>query len=165
MPRSWIVEADEYFMQCARRLGETPPAFHMFVLVAADPSAEEGESLTPPPVLGTVALVTIPKVTHGHRAEVVKLLIRPEEQGRGLGKLLMAHVENYAQTRLGKDVLTPGYGGRSAGKRLLQPPRMEGTGYLSRVCRVRGHQTHGCHLLHQILKIGDGEDGPWHVFR
>ena len=94
-------EADEYFMQCARKLGEEPLSFYMFVLLGTNATG----SPDPPPVLGTVALNTIPKVTHGHRAEVSKLLVRSDEQRRGYGKLLMAHVEHFAQAELGKDVL------------------------------------------------------------
>ena len=94
-------EADEYFMQCARKLGETPLSFYMFVLLGT--SGTGGQD--PPPVLGTVSLNTIPKVTHGHRAEVSKLQVRSDEQRRGYGRLLMAHVEHFAQAELGKDVL------------------------------------------------------------
>ena len=94
-------EADEYFTECARKLGAEPLSFYMFVLLGTNGTG----SPDPQPVLGTVALNTNPKATHGHRAEVSKLLVRSDEQRRGYGKLLMAHVEHFAQAELGKDVL------------------------------------------------------------
>lgn len=56
-------------------------------------------------VLGTVQVVTIPKVTHLHRAEVVKLLVSPSARRLGVARKLMSHVENFARG-IGRQILT-----------------------------------------------------------
>ncbi|MDT0266610.1 GNAT family N-acetyltransferase [Streptomyces sp. DSM 44915] len=47
-------------------------------------------------VLGTVSLARVPMPTGRHRAEVVKLVVRPGVRGRGLGRALLATAERAA---------------------------------------------------------------------
>ena len=56
-------------------------------------------------VLGTVQLITIPKVTHLHRAEVIKLLVSPSSRRLGIARMLMSHVEEFARGT-GRKMLT-----------------------------------------------------------
>lgn len=88
-------EAEEYWMSVGIKLG---PAHHLFVLVDADDAARE--------VLATVQLVTVLKATHKHRGEVGKLLVRPSARRRGLGKLMMEHVEKFAKEEMKMRLLT-----------------------------------------------------------
>ncbi|KAH8885408.1 acyl-CoA N-acyltransferase [Thozetella sp. PMI_491] len=94
-------DADEFWQHMAEQLGTT---LHTFILA---PAAPAGPDPAPgaPEIVGTVSLAIIPKVTHRHRAEVVKLMVRPAAQGRGLGKRLMAHVEHFAKAEMGKEML------------------------------------------------------------
>ncbi|RMI45007.1 GNAT family N-acetyltransferase [Streptomyces triticirhizae] len=48
-------------------------------------------------VLGTVGLSRAPMPAGRHRAEVVKLMVRPDAQGRGLGRALLATAERAAR--------------------------------------------------------------------
>ncbi len=68
---------------------------YLFILTSATTNA----------ILGTVQLVTIPKLTHGHRAEVVKLLVQPSARRLGIARKLMEKVEDFA-LGLGKQFLT-----------------------------------------------------------
>lgn len=79
---------------------------HLFALTSEshinDAPSSLPESLT---VLGTVQLVTIPKVTHLHRAEVIKLLVSPSARRLGIARKLMTHVEDFARGT-GRSMLT-----------------------------------------------------------
>lgn len=88
-------DAEEYWMTVGLKLD---PAHHLFVLVDADDAAHE--------VLATVQLVTVLKPTHKHRGEIAKLLVRPSARRRGLGKLMMHHVENFAKKEMKMRLLT-----------------------------------------------------------
>ena len=59
----------------------------------------------PATILGTIQLATIPKPTHTHRADIIKLLVSPSARRRGIGTKLMEHVESVAK-KLRKEVLT-----------------------------------------------------------
>lgn len=87
-------DAEEYWMAVGLKLSQ---AHHLFVLTDADNEHE---------VLATVQLVTALKATHRHRGEVAKLLVRPSAQRRGLGKLVMDHVESFAKDDMGMQLLT-----------------------------------------------------------
>ncbi|KAJ4417145.1 hypothetical protein N0V82_006345 [Gnomoniopsis sp. IMI 355080] len=88
------VDAEEYWMSVGIKLGQ---AHHLLVLADADNAHE---------ILATVQLVTVLKPTHRHRGEVTKLLVRPSKQRRGLGKLMMDHVEHFAKAEMGMQLLT-----------------------------------------------------------
>ncbi|KAH8598705.1 acyl-CoA N-acyltransferase [Bisporella sp. PMI_857] len=60
---------------------------------------------TSPEILGTVQLSIIPKATHLHRAEVVKLLVRPDARRKGIARMLMLHIEQFAK-ETGREMLT-----------------------------------------------------------
>ncbi|MET9052283.1 MULTISPECIES: GNAT family N-acetyltransferase [Streptomyces] len=47
-------------------------------------------------VAGTIALVRAPLPNARHRAEVAKLMVRPSARGQGLGRALLAAVEEFA---------------------------------------------------------------------
>lgn len=87
-------EAEEYWVTLGSKLGQ---AHHLFVLADAENAHE---------VLATVQLVTVLKATHRHRGEVTKLLVRPSAQRRGLGRLMMDHVESFAREEMGTQLLT-----------------------------------------------------------
>ncbi|RYP69620.1 hypothetical protein DL769_005240 [Monosporascus sp. CRB-8-3] len=89
--------ADEFWLATATKLTETPRVLHCFVLTA-DPAAAD--------VLATGSIVTIPKVTHRHRAEIVKLLVHPSARRKGVATAMMHHLESFAKNSLGKEVLT-----------------------------------------------------------
>jgi len=84
---------------------------HLFILTSDDneaqtspqiPSTSETKS---PTILGTVQLVTIPKVTHLHRAEVIKLMVSSSGRRLGVARRLMSHVEDFARGT-GRTMLT-----------------------------------------------------------
>lgn len=87
-------DADEYWVTVGHKLGQT---HHLFVLANAAAAHE---------VVATVQLVTVLKATHRHRGEVVKLLVNPYAQRRGLGRLMMAYVESFAREEMGMQLLT-----------------------------------------------------------
>lgn len=87
-------DADGYWMTVSSKLSE---AHHLFELTNPAGSQE---------ILATVQLVTVLKRTHAHRGEVAKLLVRPFAQCRGLGRLMMEHVEKYAREQMGMTLLT-----------------------------------------------------------
>ncbi|MFB1082550.1 GNAT family N-acetyltransferase [Jeotgalibacillus sp. JSM ZJ347] len=60
------------------------------VLLAAEVNGE---------VLGTVQLVLSTKPNGLHRAEIAKLMVHPDHQGRGIGRLLMKKAEKAAIAR------------------------------------------------------------------
>jgi len=64
---------------------------HLFILTSATSSTEHT------PVLGTVQLSLIPKATHLHRAEVIKLMVLPSARRLGIARDLMLHVEAFAK--------------------------------------------------------------------
>ncbi|KAJ4393538.1 hypothetical protein N0V93_002750 [Gnomoniopsis smithogilvyi] len=86
-------DAEEYWMTVGLKLGK---AHHLFVLT--DEADHE--------VLATVQLITVLKATHKHRGEVSKLLVRPSAQRRGLGELMIDHVETFAREEMGMQLLT-----------------------------------------------------------
>lgn len=67
------------------------------VVLVADEGAGGG-------VVGTGSLVLAPMPNGRHRAEVAKLLVRPDAQGRGLGRALLSALEDQARA-LGRRTL------------------------------------------------------------
>ena len=67
-------------------------------------------------LLGTVQIVTATPPNQPHRADVAKLLVRRSARGRGVGALLMKHVEQVSlaagKTLLVLDTVTGGDGER-----------------------------------------------------
>jgi GNAT superfamily N-acetyltransferase len=51
----------------------------------------------PETVIASAQLLLIPKATHQHRAELARLMVLPEYQGRGLGKTMSAYAERFAK--------------------------------------------------------------------
>ena len=47
-------------------------------------------------IVGTVQLSLCPKANGKHRAEVQKLMVKPNHRGKGIASKLMAEVENFA---------------------------------------------------------------------
>lgn len=62
--------------------------------------AKEGEE-----VLGTVQLIVELPPNQAHRCEVSKLMVDSQQRGKGIGKRLMLHVLEYAQS-IGKSLIT-----------------------------------------------------------
>ncbi|KXJ97228.1 acyl-CoA N-acyltransferase [Microdochium bolleyi] len=92
--------ADDFWLSISKRLedevaGLSPRSYYMFVLTT-------GSSVE---VLATAAVMTINKVNHMHRAEIVKVLVAPSHQRKGLGQAMMRHIEDFARIQLRKDVL------------------------------------------------------------
>lgn len=87
-------DADDYWMTVSGKLSK---AHHLFTLT--DPAASEE-------ILATVQLVTVLKPTHAHRGEVAKLLVRPSARRRGLGRVMVEHVEKFAREDMGMTLLT-----------------------------------------------------------
>ncbi|KAH7040972.1 acyl-CoA N-acyltransferase [Microdochium trichocladiopsis] len=94
-------EADKFWLGISDRLrdeaaGLIQRSYFLFVLTAPD-STE---------VLATAALAVVNKPTHAHRAEIVKVLVHPSQQRKGLGQAIMQHVEDFAKVQLRREVLT-----------------------------------------------------------
>lgn len=71
-------DADQYWRSLGASLGTT---CHLFVL--NDPDGDDDDDQA---TAASVQLLTDPKVTHAHRGEVAKLLVRPSARRRGLGR-------------------------------------------------------------------------------
>lgn len=110
-----LEDAERYWDQVSDLI--TKGNLHLFILTAtsspsnplhvAPASSDLPCSAAPlnPKILGTIQVVTIPKVTHLHRAEVVKLLVSPSARRLGIATRLMNHVEDFARGT-GRDMLT-----------------------------------------------------------
>jgi len=109
-------DAEIYWKQVAELIAKG--TLHLFILVSGSsltngtlssdhtPSSQPIHSTAIPSiVLGTIQLVTIPKTTHLHRAEVIKLLVSPSARRLGIARRLMSHVENFARGT-GRTMLT-----------------------------------------------------------
>ncbi|KAE8444558.1 hypothetical protein EG329_014482 [Mollisiaceae sp. DMI_Dod_QoI] len=90
-------DVSKYWTQVSQLL--TIGNLHLFILTATVPSSPS------PIILATVQLVVIPKATHSHRAEVVKLLVAPAARRQGIARQLMDYIENFARDE-GKEFLT-----------------------------------------------------------
>lgn len=93
-------EAEKYWLGISDRLrdemaGLAPRSYYLFVLTAAESHD----------VLATAAVVSIQKPNHMHRAEIVKVLVHPSQQRKGLGHAMMRHAEGFAKTQLRREVL------------------------------------------------------------
>jgi GNAT superfamily N-acetyltransferase len=91
-------DANEYWTAVASLIPQGN--LHLFIFLS--PTAELN---APPSVLGTIQLLSIPKATHLHRAEILKLLVTPSARRQGIARRLMEHVENFAR-EMGKEMLT-----------------------------------------------------------
>jgi ribosomal protein S18 acetylase RimI-like enzyme len=106
-----IESAEIYWKQVSELI--TKGNLHLFILTSessfqnnvSSPVESPSTSATQPTLFGTVQLVTIPKVTHFHRAEVIKLLVSPSARRLGIARKLMKHVEEFARGT-GRDMLT-----------------------------------------------------------
>ncbi|PMD60139.1 acyl-CoA N-acyltransferase [Hyaloscypha bicolor E] len=106
-----IENAEIYWKQVSELI--TKGNLHLFILTSepsfqnnvSSPVESPSTSATQPTLFGTVQLVTIPKVTHFHRAEVIKLLVSPSARRLGIARKLMKHVEDFARGT-GRDMLT-----------------------------------------------------------
>jgi GNAT superfamily N-acetyltransferase len=85
-------EAEKYWTQVAETIMKGN--LHLFILTASAISLEPD---TPPTILGTIQLSTIPKATHLHRAEVIKLLVSPLSRRLGIARKLMEYIEDFAR--------------------------------------------------------------------
>jgi len=93
-------EAEKYWLGISDRLrgemaGLAPRSYYLFVLTAAGSHD----------VLATAAVVPVHKANHMHRAEIVKVLVHPSQQRKGLGQAMMRHAEDFAKTQLRREVL------------------------------------------------------------
>ncbi|KAL3417295.1 hypothetical protein PVAG01_11295 [Phlyctema vagabunda] len=86
-------EATQYWTSVSHLV--TAGTCFLYILSSRSPS---------PRILGTIQLITIPKITHRHRGEVVKLLVRPEGRRKGVASALMRHVEVVAKDQ-GRELL------------------------------------------------------------
>jgi GNAT superfamily N-acetyltransferase len=106
-----IGDAMKYWDQVSDLI--TEGNLHLFILTATPPrpstrhidSSSFRASTSTPLILGTVQLVTIPKVTRSHRAEVVKLLVSPSTRRLGIATRLMNYIEDFARGTK-RDMLT-----------------------------------------------------------
>jgi GNAT superfamily N-acetyltransferase len=89
-------EAERYWRDISERLKQQQ--FLLFILVPITDNF-------PTPIYGTVQLQGIAKATHLHRAEVMKLLVRPDQRMKGYATTLMNVVESTAR-KLGKELIT-----------------------------------------------------------
>jgi GNAT superfamily N-acetyltransferase len=87
-----FLEAEKYWTQVAETI--TKGNLHLFILTTSTTSPGRD---TPPTILGTIQLSTIPKATHLHRAEVIKLLVLPSSRRLGIARKLMEHIEDFAR--------------------------------------------------------------------
>ena len=87
-----LLEAEKYWTQVAEAIMKGN--LHLFILTASPISLKPD---TPPTILGTIQLSTIPKATHLHRAEVIKLLVSPSSRRLGIARKLMDHIEDFAR--------------------------------------------------------------------
>jgi GNAT superfamily N-acetyltransferase len=87
-----LLEAEKYWTQVAETIMKGN--LHLFILTT---SATSPGRDTPPIILGTIQLSTIPKATHLHRAEVIKLLVSPSSRRLGIARKLMEHIEDFAR--------------------------------------------------------------------
>jgi GNAT superfamily N-acetyltransferase len=87
-----LQEAEKYWTQVAETI--IKGNLHLFILTTSE--ATPGRD-TPPTILGTIQLSTIPKATHLHRAEVIKLLVSPSSRRLGIARKLMEYIEDFAR--------------------------------------------------------------------
>lgn len=92
-----VKDAQTYWNQVSDLVGKG--TLHLFIFTSTS------NSNPAPRILGTVQLLLTPKVTHLHRAEVVKLLVSPSARRLGIARKLMKHVEKFAK-ETGRDMLT-----------------------------------------------------------
>ncbi|RGP68805.1 hypothetical protein FSPOR_5010 [Fusarium sporotrichioides] len=86
-------DATEFWLSLSSQLSGPKSRISLFVLA-------RGLS-----AIGTVHLVSNPKATHAHKAEVAKLLVSAEERGLGLGRKLMEFTERFCKEQLGRSML------------------------------------------------------------
>lgn len=98
-------DATSYWTSVGAQLSEDRPLLSLFVVTRGHTALLTSASAPSPVVLGTIQVACSAKQTHAHRAEILKLLVSPDERGHGLGRLLMRHVENYTVDTLGKSML------------------------------------------------------------
>ncbi|KUJ20820.1 N-acetyltransferase GCN5 [Mollisia scopiformis] len=87
-------EASTYWTQVSQLI--MTGNLHLFILT---------KSSAPSTIIATVQLVIVPKVTHLHRAEVIKLLVSPQARRQGIARRLMDYVEDFTRAE-GKEFLT-----------------------------------------------------------
>jgi GNAT superfamily N-acetyltransferase len=90
------LDAKAYWIQVSALIPQGN--LHLFILT---PSSSEVN----PPILGTIQLSLIPKVTHFHRGEVIKLMVSPSARCQGIARQLMTHIEDFARG-IGRSMLT-----------------------------------------------------------
>jgi len=109
-----LQDAEIYWTQVADLINDGN--LHLFILTADSsptnhvhteaPSSSSASTIQESLIIfGTVQLLTIPKTTHLHRAEVVKLLVAPSARRLGIASRLMSHIEDFARG-IGRDLLT-----------------------------------------------------------
>ena len=87
-----LLEAEKYWTQVAEAIMKGN--LHLFILTMSPlPLGPD----TPPSILGTIQLSIIPKATHLHRAEVIKLLVSPSYRRLGIARKLMEYIEDFAR--------------------------------------------------------------------
>jgi GNAT superfamily N-acetyltransferase len=84
-------------------LDSTPLLFYMFI--ATDPAAA-ATGQDEDRVIATVQLAVQAKQTHQHRAELRRLIVLPEYQGRGYGRAMAEYAESFSRDDLGLEILT-----------------------------------------------------------
>jgi GNAT superfamily N-acetyltransferase len=87
-----LLEAEKYWTQVA----ETIMKGNLYLFIITTAATSPGRD-TPPTILGTIQLSTIPKATHLHRAEVIKLLVSPSSRRLGIARKLMEYIEDFAR--------------------------------------------------------------------
>ncbi|CZR66311.1 related to acetyltransferase [Phialocephala subalpina] len=92
-------EATTYWTQVSNLI--TTPTQHLFILTSSSSTPSNPPN---PTILATVQLTVSPKITHVHKAEVVKLLVAPSARRQGIARKLMEHVEDFARDE-GKEFL------------------------------------------------------------
>lgn len=87
--------AMQFWLDLVPSLTGPNPEVAMMVAI----SEETGDAI------GSVLVARMLKETHSHRGEVRKLAVRPDYQGRGIGKLLMEAIETHARKFMNLDFL------------------------------------------------------------
>lgn len=125
--------AERFYSQVAAAVAQDErillAAFEELDSSLAPPPLSPDSAPTPSQLVGTVQLVVALPPNQPHRGEVAKLLVHPDHRGKGIGRLLMQQVEEYAR-EIGKTLLVLDTARGDAGEHLYRKLGWQETGVI-----------------------------------